>query len=110
MSQAQAGTAPANTLGTALIRGRIKAVRESGGQRSGFFTVLTLPAPDEFTSPATVEVYSTERLGAVDATWAGKVQIGGFARTWNREVEDPRSGEVRKRPIPTADNTLTAIL
>jgi hypothetical protein len=41
--------------------------------------------------------------------WSGKVLIGGYPRTWTRDVEDPKTGQVRKRSVPTADNTLTAI-
>jgi hypothetical protein len=110
----QASTAPStgkqeSQFGIAQIRGRIASVREIGGARGGFAHVIKLPAPDQYTSPATVEVVADERLGPVDSEWAGKVQIGGFGRSWTKDVED-RNGVVRKVSVPTADNKLTAVL
>lgn len=104
---AQSGT---QSLAVALIKGRIAAVRETGGQRAGFLHVIRLPAPDEYSSPSVVEVFSPQRLGEVDSVWHGRVQIGGYGRSYKKEVEDPRTGEIRQRTIPTADNTLTAVL
>lgn len=110
MSNAPAtATAAAPSLAVALIKGRIAAVRETGGQRSGFLHVIRMPAADEYSSPSVVEVYATQRLGDVDAVWHGRVQIGGYGRSYKKEMED-RNGNVRTVTIPTADNTLTAIL
>jgi hypothetical protein len=106
---APTASAASAQLSVAVIKGRIKFVREGGGQRGGFLHVITLPAPDEWTPPQTVEVYSETRLGDPESVWQGRVRLGGYGRTWQREVEDPRTGEIRKRPVPTADNTLTAL-
>ena len=108
-STGQAGT-PSPSLGVCLIKGRIAAVRETGGQRSGFLHVIRLPAADEYSSPSVVEVFSTQRLGATDEVWHGRVQVGGYGRSYKKEIEDPRTGEMKTRTIPTADNTLTAVL
>lgn len=94
--------------GVAIIAGRIRSVRASRGQRKGYLHVIVLPAPDEFTSPSYVEVFAADRLGEPDATWRGKVTVGGYRRTYQTEVTD-RDGEIRKVTVETADMTLTAI-
>ena len=52
-------------LGQARIAGRIDSMRRNLGQAGSVYrTLLKLPAPDSYSSPSTVEVRSTERLGA----------------------------------------------
>lgn len=107
MSQVDAAqTGKPTGAGVALLRGRI-AARRSISTRDGrrFLTVVKLPAPDEFTSPQTVEILSSAQLGEVGDTFAGKVQIGGFGRSY--QAQDPETGD--KRTIQTADVRLTAI-
>lgn len=89
----------------ALVSGRIVTSRASQGQRGGYLTVLRLPAPDAYTSPATIEVHSAERLGEPDAVVHGKVRIGGFGRSYKAKRED-RDGRPYEVTVQTADNTL----
>lgn len=93
---------PGVKLGEALLSGRIvsaRAIKTQDGRV--FLTLVKLPAPDEFTSPQTIEVRSTERLGEVGSDWRGKVRIGGYARQYNTtdketgEVTSVRTAEVR---------------
>jgi len=110
MTQQTPPSAAAAHVGLAVIRGRIRSVRAARGQRRGWLHVLAMPAPDEFSAPAVVEVFAGERLGAVDDTWQGRVSIGGYRRSYKTDVTDERSGEVRQVQVETADVTLTALL
>ncbi len=94
--------------GRVALRGRIKAVRRSRGQRTGFLTLLVMPAKDEYSSPATVEIFSADRLGDVDADYKGWAEVGGYRRTYKTEQTDGH-GEVRQVTVETADITLTAV-
>lgn len=109
MSQVTEPTKASQGLGVAPLRGRIRSVRPSRGQRRGFLHVLAIPAPDEFTAPSVVEVFAAERLGEVDTMWTGRVQIGGYPRQYRTDVTDERTGEVRQVTVQTADVILTAI-
>lgn len=100
--------APSIPFGRVPLRGRVKAVRRSRGQRAGFLTLLVMPARDEFSSPATVEVFSPERLAEPDAMWQGWCEVGGYRRTYKTEQTD-RDGEMRTVTVETADITLTAV-
>lgn len=113
MSQAAAGNAPANTapstIGVAFIRGRVRSRRR--GKRAGqpgVLTVLALPAPDTYSMPQAVEVWSAEPLGDVGTEVSCKVQLGGFPRSYDTKTEDDE-GYPRKVTVQTADNTLTVI-
>ena len=116
MSQAAAGNAPATStptqlgaLGVAFLRGRIKSVRQGARQGvNGRLTVLALPAPDTYSMPAAVEVFSPQPLGAIGDEVSCKVQIGGYPRSYRKEVEDGQ-GYRSKVNVQTADNTLTVI-
>lgn len=59
-----------------------------------YATLLTLPAPDEYSSAATVEVRSVERLGEVGDEWRGDVRIGGSARSFTYKDKD--TGESKR--------------
>jgi len=80
----------------ATLRGRIVAKARQFSTRDGvrqYATLLRLPALDEFSSAATVEVRSSERLGEPGDTWTGRVTIGGSARSFS--YKDKSSGEPR---------------
>ena len=98
----QVKTAPTVKPGHSFIRGRITHVRRAGQH---FLHLVTLPAPDAYTSPQTVEVLAKERLGDVDDDYAGMVRIGGFKRSY--EKTDPEDG--RRIRVMTADNKLHAV-
>lgn len=113
MSQtASTGTAPAATspaTGVAFLRGRIKSMRRANrAGAAGVATVLALPAPDAYSHPSVVEVWSTRSLGEKDTDVAVKVQIGGYGRSYQATREDDY-GDSRKVTVQTADNTLTVI-
>lgn len=88
----------------ARLTGRIRAVRRSRGQRRGWLYVVVLPAPDEFTAPATVEVFSEQRVGEVGEALSCVVRIGGYARAYQATDDN---GE--KFTVQTADNVLQVV-
>ena len=93
-----------NTVtGTTRLRGRIDYVRSitSRGQRA-FRVLLKLPAPDEFSSPSTVEIRSLERFGNVGEDVSVICEVGGFPRSF--EAKGDEGGTVR-----TAENVLTFV-
>lgn len=113
MSQPQAGTpstAPAPSgLGVALVRGKITSMRRSVSREGGVLTVLTMPAADEFSYPAVIEVQSAEALGEVGLMWSGKVRIDGMPKRFRVDREDPATGEIRAVQVNAAQNFLHVI-
>jgi hypothetical protein len=111
MDQANTGktSAPATQALAPLVahvKGRIanrRSITTKTGRQS--ITVVRLPAPDEYTSPQTVELRSVRSLGEVGDDLTCQVRIGGFGRSY--KATDPETGE--QRVVPTADNTLTVI-
>lgn len=90
-------------LGEAILQGRLQSVRKAG--TAGFSHLLVLPAPDAYSSPATVEIMATNRLGASEDDIRVRVRIGGYRRTY--KATDKDTGEVRN--VTTADNRLFAV-
>ncbi len=89
------------TIGVARVAGRIAASRRINGANGATFrTVLKQPAPDQYSSPSTIEVRSTERIGAVGDEVSIAVRIGGYSRSY-RPKDDPTGA-----PIATAENVL----
>jgi hypothetical protein len=74
--------------GQSIIKGRIDARRKFNNE---CYTRLVLPAPDEYTPPAVVEVVSKEKLGDVGDDWTGCVRIGGRRNSF--AVTDRETGE-----------------
>lgn len=88
-------------LGVARIAGRISAVRRLSRQGgSEFRTVLKLPAVDQYSSPATVEVRSGERVGSIGDEVSIDVRVGGYPRSY-RPKDDPDA-----QAVTTAENVL----
>lgn len=105
MAEAQAVTAAKNSsqLGLVRLAGRIEVTRSKSGQNGRlFFTLLRLPAADKYASAATVEVISTERLGADQDEVSIVCRVGGYAR--NVTPNDPQASKYR-----TADNVLSFV-
>lgn len=97
---------PGLKMAESLLAGRIVAVRAIKTQEGRLFlTLVRLPAPDEYTSPQTVEVRSVERLGDAGADWRGRVRIGGYARQY--DVTDKETGE--RTTVRTAEVRLEAV-
>lgn len=93
-AQPAAPGAPAQSgIGLALIAGRIELTTRKSGQNGVYFlTLVKMAAPDEYTSPSTVEVLSREKLGERGETWRGKVRISGYPRSYKTTDQD--TGEV----------------
>ena len=105
MSTAQPGTVSAPALGVAFLKGRIASRRVRNGKNGRVHVhTLRLPAPDEYTSPNTVEVVHSAPLGQVGDDVTVKVRIGGFGRSY-KTTDD----EGVEKQVATADNTLTVV-
>lgn len=84
-------------LGTALIRGRISGKPRRFVTRDGgvmYETAVTMPAADEWSSPSTVPVRTSQAPGEVGDTFAGRVRIAGSARPFT--YTDKVSGESKR--------------
>lgn len=110
-NQAQAA-APAQVaqlnpaIGVALLAGRVGNARKINGTNGSYWlTLVTMAAPDEFSSPSTVELRSKQKLGDRDDIWRGKVRISGFRRSY--KTTDQETGE--QRAVQTADIRLEVI-
>ncbi|GHD66100.1 hypothetical protein [Jeongeupia chitinilytica] len=80
----------------ALLAGRVNAVRKADEY---VYTEITLPAPDEYTSPQSVEVRSRKRLGQVGETIETRVLCGGY-RGKPFQFTDKETGERhQRRPV-----------
>ena len=108
-SASPVATLPSSTNPAQLVahlKGRVHARRRIQTKDGALVVnVVKLPAPDEYTSPQTVELRSRQPLGAPGDEWEGQVRIGGFGRSY--ESKDPESGD--RRTVQTADNTLTVV-
>lgn len=93
--------------GVLLVAGRIRAKPRKITTQAGplHLTLVTLPAPDEFTSPSTVEIRSKNALGEQGDAIKLKCRIGGRVRPYDKTDRD--TGEVTKAQICNID--LTAI-
>lgn len=92
-------------FGEAIIKGRLQMSRRPAGNSKFWETIITLPAPDQYTSPSTVSVLSAGRLGERDDDVTVRVRIAGYKRSYNST--DRETGEIRR--IDTADNKLFAV-
>lgn len=81
---AQPQELPRSTLGKnqAIVVGRVREIRRTD---NGTFTVVVLPAPDEYTSPQTVEISSKGMIGRPQEDITVKVVIGGYAKKFTRK-------------------------
>lgn len=92
--------------GQAYISGRIVSARKINTQNGPLFlTVLKLAAPDPFSHPATIELRSSGKLGAIAEDWTGVVRIGGMPN--NFTTTDKETGE--DTPVRSARNELTVV-
>jgi len=97
---------PANLpVGHIVIAGRIRSKRRINTQNGPLhLTFVTLPAPDEFSSPSTVELRSNSPLGDAGNDVRVKCRIGGRVRSYNKT--DPETGESTKGQICNMDLTV----
>lgn len=97
------GQAPASLKpGQVLIVGRCVSAKRAG---TLFSHLVILPAPDPYSSPATVEVLSNSRQADSEQDVRLLCRIGGYRRTYNST--DRETGEVKK--VQTADNKLFVV-
>lgn len=89
-------------LAESVLQGRLQKITKRG---DNVIHLMVLPAPDSYTSPATVEVIAKSRLGQPDDDIRVRVRIGGYRRTYN--ATDRETGETR--PVTTADVRLFAV-
>ncbi|MDL2337080.1 MAG: hypothetical protein QFE16_04485 [Pseudomonadota bacterium] len=107
VQQIPATSAKEIPAGTAYIVGRVeRSTRNTGRDGTYYTTLIKTPAPDEFSSPSTLEVTSPEQLGAKGDSVRVKVRIFGYSRSYNtKPSRDYPEGEVRY----TADNRLEVV-
>lgn len=88
--------------GQVLITGRLTAFKRAGQL---FEHLIVIPAPDPYSSPATVSVLGKSRLGDQEQDVRVLCRVGGYRRSFNST--DRETGEVRK--VQTADNKLFVV-
>lgn len=73
---------PSLVKNQATVFGRVREVRRTD---NATFTVVTLPAPDEYTQPQTVEISSRGMIGRPQEDVTVKVAIGGYGKKFTRK-------------------------
>lgn len=91
-------TKPQIPLNIAVIAGRVQEKRRAGEH---VYTVITLPAPDEYSAPMFAEIRSEKSIGDKGDDVKVTVRLGGFrAKPFKYTNED---GEViQRRPVNNA--------
>lgn len=103
---APSATPSAPAVAQTVIAGRIAHKRRISTQNGPLhLTLVTMPAPDAYSAPATVELRSRAALGDVGEELRTKCRISGRARSY--KGTDPETGEVR--PVRTAEISLEVI-
>lgn len=101
----QVGAAPSSLslkVGQCVVQGRVFAIRKAGKL---FEHLIVMPAPDPYSSPATLSVMSERRLGEKDEDVRVVVRLGGYRRSY--KTTDQETGE--QRTVQTADVKLFAL-
>ncbi len=83
--------AVAQLFNVATIRGRIESSRF---HEQNYYTVVTTPAPDAYSHPATLEICSKVALGSKGSDVTVGVRLGGNVRRF--EHTDKLTGEIKK--------------
>ena len=74
-------------------------LRDQRKHEDTFYSVVVMPAPDEYSSPVPFEIRSKRSLGAKDQIVSVPCRLGGFFKP-KYTVVDKRTGEERLvRPI-----------
>lgn len=89
-------------VGQVLVVGKLMKIQKAGQM---YEHLVIQPAPDEYSSPATLSILSKLRLGQVDDQVRVLCRLSGFRRTY--KMTDRETGEVMTRT--TADNKLFAV-
>mgnify|MGYP001278516044 CR=1 FL=1 len=77
-------------IGEATIKGRLQLYRRPQGNSQYWENLIILPAPDEYSSPATVLVLASRRLGERDDDVTVRVRIGGYRSAGVQLTVEPR--------------------
>lgn len=92
--------------GQVLIAGRLKSRRRFSTQEGPRFeNLVTMPAPDAYSSPSTVSIVSKAPVGEPETDVRVMCQVGGRSRSY--KAADQYTGE--QVTVFTADNRLIAI-
>lgn len=101
--------APVSTLspisikpGQVMVIGKLAAVRKAGQQ---WLHLIVMPSADAYSSPSTVEVGASGRLGQKDDEVKVLCKLSGYRRSY--KSVDQETGESRQ--VQTADNRLFAV-
>lgn len=87
---------------TVLVVGKISRRRRN--DKGSHFTLVTMPAPDAYSHPQTVEISSRRSLGAVGDEVSVSCHLGGAVRSYDGKDDDGQPARVF-----TADNRLYAV-
>lgn len=88
---------PSPRMGEVLLSGKVIEVRryQKGRGEVSYFTVMIMPAVDQYTPPPVVEVRSSQQ-------WAGEGEevrcvalVGGYRQSYN--AQDERTGDRERR-------------
>lgn len=101
----QVGKGPSLKMGETIVRGKIIGAKRPQGNGAFWENLVVMPAPDPYSSPATISILSGQRLGDRDEDVTVRVRIGGYRRSY--KATDRETGEVRT--VQTADNKLFAV-
>jgi hypothetical protein len=99
-----AAPSPAMKPGQVLVIGRLASCKRPAGSQ-WFINLVTMPAPDAYSSPSTVEILSKNRLGDPEQDVRILCRLGGFKRQY--KATDRETGEIRT--VQTSDNKLYAV-
>lgn len=104
---ATSGSPTPNHIGKAYFRGiRITGVRRLATEAGPLWlTLAKIPNPSDFETGGTVELRSSQRVGAVGDEFTGWVKISGYPRQY--KATDKETGEVVQ--VRTAEVRLTVI-
>lgn len=96
---------PKITYNEAFLKGRLISAKRPAGNSKFWSHLIVIPAPDPYSSPSTVEVLASKRLGERDEDLIVRVSCGGYRRSYR--TTDKETGEVQV--VQTADNKFFAI-
>lgn len=96
--QVQNQAKPNIPFNSAVLSGRVDGVRRTDDYH---YTTITLPAPDEFSNPATVEVRSSKSIGRKGDEVKIPVQCAGF-RGKPFKYTDNDGEVITRRPVNNA--------
>lgn len=88
--------------GQVLVVGRLAGARKAGQQ---WLHLIVMPSADSYSSPSTVEVGASARLGDKDDEIKVLCKLAGYRRSYKQQ--DQATGE--SRTVQTADNRLYAV-